>query len=273
MTKKISMDELLQHLEVLHFSKTEASVYITLVQNGKLNGSQIAKSLHISRSSVYSALNNLYSKGVVFLLPGESNVYKARDPELLIEAMKTEYLQAADNAKSHLTTLKAAEREDEYVNIKGYQNFVIKTKEILRQAQQEVYMNTCFEPDIFAEEIRELNERGVRIVVFSFANIHPEGLPVEFYSKYGGEDVREHQRMMLVVDLKRALIAGSYQGGEVFGTFTDNPLLVSIVSEHILLDIYLLKIEQKYGKLDFLQDIQISSLVEKNFNKGRDIPC
>ncbi len=267
------MEELLHQLEVLHFTKTEASVYVTLVKHGKLNGSQIARYLHISRSSVYSALNNLYSKGVVFLLPGESNVYKARDPELLIEAMKTEYLQAADEAKSHLSNLKAAERENEYVNIKGYQNFLIKTKELLRQAQQEVYMNTCFEPGIFAEDIRKLHKRGVRIVVFSFANIHPEGLPVEFYSKHGTEDLREHQRMMLVVDLKKALIAGSYGGGEVFGTFTENPLLVSIVSEHILLDIYLLKIEQQYGKPDFFQNIQIGSLVEKNFNKGRDIPC
>ncbi len=265
------MNDIITHLEVLNFSKIEASVYMTLVKHGKLNGSKIAKILDVSRSSVYSVLNHLYSKGIVFLLPGESNIYKARDPELLIEMMKKDYIQAADNLKGELSHLKAAEIENEYVNIKGYQNFLIKTREILRQAQEEVYMNTCFELQIFAEEIHEIAKRGVRIVVFTFAKINPEGLPIEFYGKHGTEDAREHLRMMLVVDLKKALIAGSYQGGEVIGTFTENPLLVSIVSEHILLDIYLLKLQQKYGDNGFFQNIQIGSLIEKNFDRGRDL--
>ncbi len=35
---------------------------------------------------------------------------------------------------------------------------------------------------------------------------------------------------MLVLALKKALIAGRCQGGEVLGTFTENPLLVDIIS-------------------------------------------
>lgn len=258
------MKELLKHLTVLNFSKIEAQVYVTLIKHSKLNGSQIAKILNVSRSSVYSALNSLYTKGYIFLLPGESNVYKAQAPDVLLEQLKQDYVQSVDALKEELAKFKAAEVEHEYYNIKGYQNFVLKTKELLLQAEQEVYMNTCFELHIFAEELRKIADRGVRIIVFTFAEIDPADLPVKFYRKYiDKESATDHLRMMLVVDLKKAFIAGSYRGGEVIGTFTENPLLVDIVSEHIHLDIYLLKLQEKYNETSFFEGIHLGSLLEK----------
>ena len=258
------IENIIKHLEMLHFSRIEAQVYVTLVKHSKLNGSQIAKILNLSRSSVYSALNSLYNKGIVFLMPGESNVYKAQDPDILLETLKSEYIQAADDVKDELSKFKFVEIEKEYWNIRGYQNFLLKTKELLLQAEHEVYMNTCFDLRIFAEELEELAKRGVRIIVFTLAaEIDPEGLPVEFYRKYWPDDQCDHQRMMLVVDYKKALIAGSYHGGEVLGTFTENPLLVAIVSEHIHLDIYLLKLQEKYQDNHFFDEVLINSLLER----------
>ncbi len=49
----------------------------------------------------------------------------------------------------------------------GYQNFLLKTKELLLQAEHEVYMNTCFDLRIFAEELEELREtRGTSYCVY-----------------------------------------------------------------------------------------------------------
>ena len=258
------MKDILKHLQNLGFSKIEAQVYATLVQHSKLNGSQIAKILNVARSSVYSALNNLYAKGYIFLLPGESNIYKAHDPDVLLEQLKDDYIKSADALKEELKTIKAPEEEQEYYNIKGYQNFLLKTKELLLQAEKEVYINTCFEPRIFADELREIAKRGVRIVIFTFGDIDPGDLPVEFFrKKVDKKNSKNHLRMMLVVDLKKALIAGSYQGGEVLGTFTENPLLVDIVSEHIHLDVYLLKLQKKYQDKNFFRGIQLDSMLEK----------
>lgn len=88
--------EIYSLLERLNFTKTEAAVYVDLVKNFKLNGYQIAKNLNMSRSSVYSALDNLYKKGVVFLLPGESQIYKAENPSALLGKMKNEFVEAAN---------------------------------------------------------------------------------------------------------------------------------------------------------------------------------
>ncbi|MCP4400366.1 MAG: TrmB family transcriptional regulator [bacterium] len=258
------MNDILKHLQHIGFSKIEAQVYVTLVKHPKLNGSQVAKILNLARSSVYSALNNLYSKGYIFLLPGESNIYKAHDPDVLLEQLKQDYIQSADALKDELKTIKTLEQEQEYCNIKGYQNFLLKTKELLLQAEEEVCMNTCFEPRIFAEELETIAKRGVRIIVFSFGDIDTGDLPVEFFRKHvDKKNSKNHLRMMLVVDLKKALIAGSYQGGEVLGTFTENPLLVDIVSEHIHLDVYLLKLQKKYRDTHFFNGIQLNSLLEK----------
>ena len=87
------IENIIKHLEILNFSRIEAQVYVTLVKHSKLNGSQIAKILNLSRSSVYSALNSLYNKGIVFLLPGESNVYKAQDPDILLETLSDHVLE------------------------------------------------------------------------------------------------------------------------------------------------------------------------------------
>ncbi len=133
------VENIITHLEMLRFSKIEAQVYVTLVKHSKLNGSQIAKILNLSRSSVYSALHNLYNRGIVFLLPGESNVYKAQDPDILLETLKNEYIQAADELKDELSRFKFVEVEKEYWNIRGYQNFLLKTKSLknLRNAGYE----------------------------------------------------------------------------------------------------------------------------------------
>ena len=53
------MKKMISHLEKLGFTRTECLVYIQLVKAGQSNGSQIAKLLNMSRSSVYSALNKL----------------------------------------------------------------------------------------------------------------------------------------------------------------------------------------------------------------------
>ncbi|HPO48897.1 MAG TPA: hypothetical protein PLO89_01095, partial [Spirochaetota bacterium] len=72
-------------------------------------------------------------------------------------------------------------------------------------------------------------------------------------------------RMMLVSDCKRALICSGKTGEKFLGTFSDNELLASVVSEHIHHDIYLYKLEKKHKKDLIEKDITIGSLHEGEF--------
>ena len=136
------MDEIIILLEKLNFSKTEAAVYIDLLKNSSSNGYKIAKNLNMSRSSVYSALDNLYKKGIVFLIPGDSQVYKAENPSILINKMKNEFNETTDLLDFKLKSLENFDSEERYVNIEGYDNIISKTKELLLTAKKEVYINT-----------------------------------------------------------------------------------------------------------------------------------
>lgn len=256
------MNQIIESLEKFNFSRTEASVYLNLVQKGSRNGSQIAKDLSISRSSVYSALENLYNRAVVFLLQAESKTYKAEDPGILFERLKKSYSDSADDLKKSLSELNKNEDNTFYLNIKGMDNFLIKARQLLMTAEKEVYINACIDIQLFAQEFKSLKKKGVRVIVFSFANLDSSGLPIEYYYNSIRPSESKEIRMMMVVDRRKSLIGSSMGDGEVIGTFTDNPLMVSIVSEHIHQDIYLLKLRDKFNKDLIEKDILLGTIQE-----------
>lgn len=261
------MDEIIKLLEKLNFSRTEAAVYIDLLKNSSANGYQVAKNLNMSRSSVYSALDNLYKKGIIFLLPGDSQVYKPENPSTLLNNIKNEFNETTELLDSKLKELKTSDLEERYLNIEGYDNIVAKTKELLLSAEKEVYINTDMNLSRFKNEFIKITQRGVRIIAFSFSDYVGENLPIELYTHGRSSCDGKETRIMLVVDCKKTLVADRGPHREEFiGVFTDNILLASIVSEHIHNDIYLLKLRDKYGKNLITDDIKINTILEKRSN-------
>lgn len=244
--------KIVNELQKFNFNKMEAQVYVTIVKYAGLNGSQISKLLNSNRGSVYSALNSLYERGAIFLLPGETNVYQAQKPDIFLETLKEKYIkefsQTADLLKEEFSSFDEVQvSEEQYFNIKGHHNFIIKVKEMLFMAEEEVYLNTNYPLKEFKEEIQELAERNVRIILFSEETLDISGLKVEYFSMERTEK-ESNKTMMLVIDSKRALIASGKHGGEFLGTFTDNPLMVEIVAEHIHYDIFILNLIKQHGE-------------------------
>ncbi len=263
--------KIINELQKFNFNKMEAQVYVTIVKYAGLNGSQISKLLNSNRGSVYSALNSLYERGAIFLLPGETNVYQAQKPDVFIEILKEKYIkefsQTADLLKEEFSNFDEVQvSEEQYFNIKGHHNFIIKVKEMLFMAEEEVYINTNYPLKEFKEEILELAERNVRIILFSEEKLDIGGLKVEFYS-LEREEKESNKTMMLVIDSKRALIASGKQSGEFLGTFTDNPLMVEIVAEHIHYDIFLLNLVKQHGEQILNKTLLKTTQEKKIFEK------
>lgn len=259
------MEHVISILESFKFTRTEALVYVNLLQNGHLTGYQIAKNIGLSRSSVYNALNAMYRKGVVFLLPGESNLFRALESDILIPRLKKEFDEASIALKQALAHLEVPDMGGRFLNIEGFDNLIVKAKELIRTAEKEVLINTDFDPFIFEAEFEYLKEKGVRCILFSFNDMNCGTLPLEIYTHgYPLKADHLYSRLMLSVDLKMTLIGSSQEGRHVVGTFTENPLLASIVAEHIHHDIYLLNLKKSYGKELLNEDIAIQSYFEFN---------
>ncbi|OHD16812.1 MAG: hypothetical protein A2Z98_05475 [Spirochaetes bacterium GWB1_27_13] len=264
------MSRIITELQKFGLNKVESDVYITLLKNHKLNGSQIAKILNVPRASVYLALNTLYQEGFVTVMSGDSKEYKATSPEVLFENLKKEYLGSLNFLLDECKKFEIDTTEEEYWNFKGEENFINKTKELLLLAEKEIYLNTNMDLNKFYDELKIVTDKKVRVVLFSFEE-HKIDLPIEIYQskRFNSQSQLKNYpiRFMLVIDCKKALIANGTSGKDFIGTFSDNQLLVSVISEHIHNDIYLYRLEQKYGKILITDEIMINSLHEKQFRE------
>ncbi|MCM1990754.1 TrmB family transcriptional regulator [Oceanirhabdus seepicola] len=258
------MDNLINKLEKLNFTKTESKVYLSLLKHGDMSGYQIGKVLGLSRSSVYSALDTLYAKGAITLLPGDAKIYSPRNPNDLIENIKDDFNNSANQLMDDLKNIQLKEINEGYMNIKGKKNIVSKMSEMIKKSTKEIYMNTDFDVELFKNDLAEAINRGVRVVIFSFSALNFERIPLEFYSH--GIRVCEcgaNTRLMLVIDYEEVLIASKGIDEDYIGTFSFNKLLVQITSEHIHHDIYLMKLKEKYGEDLFDESIVLNTLMEK----------
>ncbi|MGL5428305.1 MAG: hypothetical protein ACRDAS_10370, partial [Cetobacterium sp.] len=87
------------------------------------------------------------------------------------------------------------------------------------------------------------------VVIFSFNKTEYKTLEVETYIRdsFNKNITDSEKRLMVAIDSTAAIIGSNYEG-EFCGTYSENRLLVNIVTEHIKNDIHLMKLENRFGK-------------------------
>lgn len=259
----MNKNDIIMVLEKLNFSKLEADIYLTLLESEPMSGYQLAKKIDISRSSIYNAIDHMYEKGMVLLVPNKTPMYRAQKPEILFEKLQYEFDENTKLVKEGLQDFLDTSYEENFLNLKGFENIIFNVKEMLKSAKREVYINTDFDLEYFRDEFAELKKNGVRVIVFSFIKFDDENIDAEIYS-HNRPDDKVPNRIMCVVDNKSTLIADTYKArGTWIGTITNNKLMVSIMAEHIHHDIYLLKLQERADKDIFDEEIKINTDFEK----------
>lgn len=268
----MNKDELIYCLENLGFSKLEAQIYLALLEGGNMSAYQLAKKIEISRPSIYNALEHMYEKGIVQVIPESTIMYVAQQPQVLLDKLNCEFLDNSTRLARGLTDFMATRKEEKLVSFRGYEITIAKAKEILQTAESEVYINTDFDLYLFQKEFKSLKERGIRVIVFSFGDLESKGLDIEFYShNYPRPTGMMPSRLMIAVNHTIALFADCYKERDAWtGMVTNNELMVSIACEHIHNDIYLLNLENKLGTENFKEAFGINSEFE---NRGWGIKC
>lgn len=274
------MKDIIKNLIDVGFSKVEAQVYASLISVDKMGGYQIAKLTGISRPSVYSALESLLAKGCVTSIPGNTVEYRAVSPEILFDEMSSSFAASCQKAKKCLESLKAPFFSNhEFSNIEGKENLIRNVNRVIHLAQKEIIMNCTMPLDFFAEELKLAENRGVRIVLFTWADIQFKDIKIEFYSGYSENSQCADERIFVVSDFAHCVVGSNERkdyiahgkdteklpNGEkdFFGMISDNRLMVNLVTEHIHFDIYLNRLKQKHKKNLVTKDIQIQTMMEK----------
>lgn len=257
-----------ENLEKLNFTKLETQIYLALLGSEPLSAYQLAKKIDIARTSIYNALEHMLEKGMVEMLPNNTALYIAQEPEVILGKMRLEMTKAMEESQTQLNNYRELRRETIHQVFRGFDTAILKAKKILNDANNEVYINADFDLSSLREELRLLKERNVRVVVFSFYDLEI-GCEVEFYS-HNRRMPNDHiaSRLMLVVDNEISLIADrGNQLQEWNGTLSNNALAIKILSEHIHNDIYLLKLRNRYGKEIYDSGFYLNTAFEARQNE------
>lgn len=252
-----------ENLEKLNFTKLETQIYLALLGAEPMSAYQLAKKIEISRTSIYNALEHMLEKGMVEMVPNNTALYIAQEPEVILGKKRFEMTKAIEESEKQLKDYQRLKRENIHLVFRGFETVIFKAKEILKTAKNEVYINADFDLSCFSEELQILKENKVRVVVFSFYNLDL-GCDVEFYSHNRSMN-KSHiaSRFMLVVDNEISLIADRGTGLQEWnGTISNNLLFIKILSEHIHNDIYLLKLRDRYGKEIYDDSLHLNTAFE-----------
>ena len=123
-------------LESLGMNKTEAKVYLALLELGEAQAGQISKKSGVNRTSTYDSLERLISKGLVkYVIQSNKKVFKADKPYKIIEQLK-EQEKIAEQILPELNNLfkesKEGEESEIYKGRKGIRSIlfeILKYKE------------------------------------------------------------------------------------------------------------------------------------------------
>jgi len=160
-----------ENLEILNFSKLEADIYLALLGEKPMSAYQLAKKIDISRTSIYNALEFMLRKGMVEVVPNETLLYIAQEPNVIFQKMQEEMTNSIREASRYLAEYQANKHENITANFYGYDTAVSKTKELFQNVQNEVYINTDCSLEEMRKELEALVQRGIRVILFSFYEI------------------------------------------------------------------------------------------------------
>lgn len=257
------LNSLRLNLESLGLAKAEALVYIDILQNQNSNGSQITKRVDLPKPSVYLALDKLYQRGLINLIPSKSKQYVAQDSIVALEKLRYEFNVNLDNTIQQIKQIQHSAEQEDFIHIIGYDNFCAQLKSILSQARTEVYIQTNMNLNLFSAQIKCLLSSGVRIIVYSFGQKFDYDFTIEEY--YDAEKpITDGFRMVVVADYNVSLMSCGRPNQDYLAIYTKQKLQISLLAENIHNSIYWLKLYREQP--NFTYPCRLETLAEKDIH-------
>jgi sugar-specific transcriptional regulator TrmB len=234
----------------LGFSEYEAKAYVALLKDNPATGYHVSKVSGVPRSMIYEVLGKLTARGAAMELRMEGKTQYAPVPhEEYLTQLHREHEELVASLKDDLVGV-GTTSDLEYVwNIEGHENVMAKADEMIRQAQDRIYMAVL--PSTFPPlkpALEEAIARGVRVVVYSSGCLDLPGGRVVAASM-SEDDLRTAKGLglVLVVDGDEVLIGERLLAAEARSSWTRSPLFVLIAEHHLRTDPYLPQILVELG--------------------------
>ncbi len=234
------LEKIAKYMSELGFTQYESRAYICLLQNYPATRYEISKKSGVPRSAIYDVIQRLENFGAVNATSTKPEKYAPLPPDQFVELLENRYKGKINDFYEMVSNLEVSIESENLWNITGYKNMIIKAKEMIDNAESEIYLST------WDREIRELEpslkaavERGVKLVTFSFTETIDFG---QVYS-YGLSEAELEKgwdhKIILVRDMEELLMGEANMEFPRKVAWTQNKAIVMIAANHIILDITL----------------------------------
>jgi len=241
------IEKIVTVMKELGFTAYEAKTYIYLLKNNPATRYELSKYSGVPRSAIYNVIRRLEEEGFVNAIHSEPKRYIPLPPEQLFRILENRFQKKIEELKVVLNSLESNQQMDHLWNIVGYQNLILKAKELIQEARESIYLSVWRrEALLLKKDLQDAEKRGVKIVIFSFTEIpFSVGRVLDYNLKEKDlEEIWDH-KIILCVDQKELIMGEADKNQPKKVAWTRNKALIAIALNHIVLDITVFG--QRYG--------------------------
>lgn len=241
------IDKIVTVMKDLGFTAYEAKTYIYLLKNNPATRYELSKYSGVPRSAIYNVIRRLEDEGFVNAIHSEPKRYIPLPQEQLFRLLENRFKKTVEELKKLLNSLESSQEMDHLWNIVGYENLILKAKEIIREAKQSIYLSVWKREAVqLKRELKEAAMRGVKVIIFSFTEIPINVGRIFSYGldEHDLEKIWDH-KIILCVDKKELIMGEADKFRPKKVAWTRNKALIAIALNHIVLDMTVFG--QRYG--------------------------
>lgn len=158
--------DIVEKLTQFGLTRHEASIYLTLLSDGDLNGYEVAKATGIARSNAYTSLASLVEKGGAFVIEEATIRYT---PVPIAEFCENKIRKLQESRNDLIRTIpKKRDVVEGYITIKGENNILNKLKNMILEAKERVYLSVSSQiRDAILPDIKNAIAKGIKMVIIT----------------------------------------------------------------------------------------------------------
>ena len=197
--------DIIEKLTYFNLTRQEATLYLTLLAEGRLTGYEATKLTGISRSNTYTALAGLVEKGAAYVLEDKATRYT---PVPL----------------------------DGYITIKGATEIINKLKNTIVKAKARIYVSaTDSAIEALRGELTEAVGRGLKVVIITGRPFVLEGAIIYYAHK-------PNSQIRLIADSQEVLTGDLADGSNSTCLYSSKQNLVDLFKDALKNEIKLIEL-------------------------------
>jgi len=232
--------DIIEELKKLGFNEYQAKVYTALVGLGVATASEISKASGVPTNKVYSVIDSLKERGLVFAQESDTsaNRYRPRSPDAVMKELRSEYEKAFQITEQKLFALYERSKKSfipELWILRGAQAVFSKIKDMIMDATETVNIgiDSSFDLQLYGVDqvLKEASSflKSIKIITGKDGIDNPNEVNILMsLAEFAEIRVSENFHAIWVITDSREILQGAYaqlEGGIELGimaTWSDN---------------------------------------------------